>query len=83
MKPNKLQTNLTQRQRLVWRMRYDFGWRLERIAAELQTSKSAVCEILQRARRRAGLPVRRHGDGSYTPKWRVIRPASLSSVFNC
>jgi len=83
MKPNIVLTNLSPRQRQVWHMRHKFGWRIPRIATELGINKGTVCRILQRARRRAGLPVRRRGDGSYTPKWRVIRPVSLSSVFNC
>jgi len=72
--------NLTDRQREVWRMRYQYGWRVKRIALELGTSWPNVCQILRRARHQAGLPYRRNISVIRT-KPRVIRGQSLSRFF--
>ena len=41
--------NLTEKHRKAWVMRYQFCWRLEKIALEMGTSKQAVSKLLQKA----------------------------------
>ena len=56
MIPNKILTNLTERQRQVIQMRYRYGWRLRQIAGALCVSEAAAHYLLRRAHVRVGLP---------------------------
>jgi DNA-directed RNA polymerase specialized sigma24 family protein len=74
-------TQLTEHQRRIWKMRYQYRWRLRQIALELGTSRSTVCRVLQLARVRAGVP--RGDDVSVIRrKPRLVRAVSLSVCFN-
>jgi hypothetical protein len=57
--------HLTDRQRQAWQMRYQWGWRVSKIAFKMGIGKSSVSELLLRAMMRAGLP--------RTPYVRIIR----------
>jgi DNA-directed RNA polymerase specialized sigma24 family protein len=79
--PNINLTDLSDKQRQVWLMRFRYGWRMKRIALELGIRPHAVSQLLQRAQRRAGLGRPR--------RVRVIRAQprlaavqSLSTVFD-
>lgn len=70
--------DLTDLQRRAWQMRYQYGWRLRKIAGELGVSAPAVSRLLRRARCRAGLPGRRVSVISARPRLAHVR--SLSDV---
>jgi len=50
-----LLNNLTARQRQAYMMRFRWGWRLGRIAAEMGITVSSAAELVKRAQLRAGL----------------------------
>jgi DNA-directed RNA polymerase specialized sigma24 family protein len=79
MSPRISLKRLTEKQRRVWLMRYRKRWRMTRIALELGMSQSGVTRMLQRARRRVGLPVRRAPVIRTKP--RSVRVYLLSEVF--
>ena len=74
-------TPLTERQRVAWQMRYQYGWRLRKIAIRMGIKTNSVSELLQRATKAAGLPPR-----TYVPiirtKPRRVYAVSLSDMEN-
>ncbi|HEX4793695.1 MAG TPA: hypothetical protein VH370_07890 [Humisphaera sp.] len=81
MIPNKVQTLLTDKQLRIMRMRYDYRWRLKRIAREMGITEVSACLLLQRAHLRAGYPRLALGRIKM-PKPRARRAVQLSQVFN-
>jgi predicted DNA-binding protein YlxM (UPF0122 family) len=49
---------LSDKQFRVWRLRYRRGWKMNRIAIELEVSRSGVCKMIERIHGRLGLPKR-------------------------
>ncbi|HZL37920.1 MAG TPA: hypothetical protein VFC78_21565 [Tepidisphaeraceae bacterium] len=74
-------TDLSDKQRDAWRMRYRYGWHMKRIALELGSKESAVSRLLLRAQRRAGLPPTRNVS-LRCAKPRQARTQSLSGVYD-
>ena len=54
--PSENWDRLSEKHREVWRIRYQFGWRMKRIAIELGISASGASKMLGRIHKRAGLP---------------------------
>jgi DNA-binding transcriptional regulator LsrR (DeoR family) len=71
---------LSDRQRQAWRMRYRYGWKFKRIAAEMGITESAARHMLRQARQCAGLPNVRVSVIRTKP--RLIRAVSLSDVWD-
>lgn len=71
---------LTVKQREVWKMRYQYSWRMRRIALRMGVTVGAISNILRRAHLKAGLP-RRTYIRHIPTKPRMIRAISLSTVF--
>jgi hypothetical protein len=62
-------------------MRYNYRWRLRRIADEMGITEVSACLLLQRAHLRAGYPRLALGR-IRMPKARPRRAVQLSQVFN-
>lgn len=72
--------DLTDKQKQAWKMRYQYGWRMRRIALEMGTTTPAVSRMLRRAQRRAGLCASTRVSVIRT-KPRVASLQSLSDAF--
>ena len=71
--------HLTCKQRRAYCMRFHYGWRMKRIALEMGITQPCVSRLLQRALRRAGLPLRRNLRIMRT-KPRLVAVQSLSRL---
>lgn len=70
----KTQT-ISEKQLLAWKLRHERGWSLERIGRKFGVSRAAIGQMLRRTPSHAPLK-------PSTARWRVVRPFSLSDVFN-
>ena len=68
--------NLTPRQRRAYILRFRRGWRLRRIAAELEITVGSAAALVKRAQLRAGLGAAKVGVIGARP--RIVRPLSLT-----
>ena len=66
---------ISDKQRLAWKLRHERGWSVTRIARKLRISQPAVSQLLNRVPTRDPL-------APATGRPRVVRPFSLSDVFN-
>ena len=71
---------LSDRERLAWRMRFQYGWRIRRIALAMGITPSGASRALARAMQHAGLPKVRLRIRRTKP--RLIRARSLSDCYN-
>ncbi len=68
---------LSETERVAWRMRWKYGWRMKKIALKMGYSTSGISKMLARAQIRVGLPKRRVSIIRTKP--RPVRVRSLSN----